>query len=83
MRRFTRLTNAFSKKTENHAYAVALYTVWYNWIRPHSSLKGQTPAQAAGLAETRLTMRQLVGLINERAPKPKRGPYKKRQVVAA
>ena len=78
MRRFTRLTNAFSKKRENHAYAVALYTVWYNFIRPHSSLKGQTPAQAAGLAETRLTMRQLVGLINERAPKPKRGPYKKR-----
>ena len=78
MRRFTRLTNAFSKKVENHAYAVALYTVWYNFIRPHSSLKGQTPAQAAGLAETRLTMRQLVELFNERAPKPKRGPYEQR-----
>ena len=82
MRRFTRLTNAFSKKMENHAYAVALYTVWYNFLRPHSSLKGQTPAQAAGLAETRLTMRQLVGLINERTPKPKRGPYKKRVAAA-
>ena len=61
MRRFTRLSNAFSKKVENHAYAVALYAVWYNWIRPHPSLGGKTPAVAAGLAQRRLSMRQLVG----------------------
>ena len=48
MRRFTRLTNAFSKKLENHCRALALYFVWYNWIRPHKSL-GMTPAMAAGL----------------------------------
>ena len=77
MRRFTRLTNAFSKKMENHAHAVALYAVWYNFIREHKTL-GTTPAVAAGLAERRLTMRQLVGLINDRAAKSKRGPYKKR-----
>ena len=38
MRRFTRLTNAFSKKIESHEYMVALYTVWYNWVRIHKSL---------------------------------------------
>ena len=75
MRRFTRLTNAFSKKIENHAYAVALYAVWYNFMRPHSSLGGKTPAQAAGIAGRKLTMRQLLALIDGRAPKPKRGPY--------
>ena len=51
MRRFTRLTNAFSKKAQNHAYSVALYAVWFNFLRPHKSLDGQTPAQAAGLAK--------------------------------
>ena len=78
MRRFTRLTNAFSKKMQNHAYAVALYAVYYNFIRPHTTLSGQTPAQAAGLAPQRLTMRQLVKEIDARAPKAKRGPYRKR-----
>ena len=82
MRRFTRLTNAFSKKIENHAYAVALYAVYYNFIRPHTTLSGQTPAQAAGLAAQRLTMRQLVKEIDARAPKAKRGPYKKRAAQA-
>ena len=38
MRRFTRLTNAFNKKIESHEYMVALYTVWYNWVRIHKSL---------------------------------------------
>ena len=51
LRRFTRLTNAFSKKLENDRHAVALYTAWYNWIRPHKSLGGATPAMAAGLAD--------------------------------
>jgi hypothetical protein len=49
MRRFTRLTNAFSKKYESYCYMVALYTVWYNFIRRHKTLK-TTPAVAAGLA---------------------------------
>ena len=53
MRRFTRLTNAFSKKAQNHAYSVALYTVWFNFLRPHKSLDGRTPAQAAGLTKER------------------------------
>ena len=46
-RRFTRLTNAFSKKFENHAHMVALYAVWYNWVRIHTTLR-VTPAMAAG-----------------------------------
>ena len=47
MRRFTRLTNAFSKKFENHMHVVALYTVWYNWNRIHKTLR-VSPAMAAG-----------------------------------
>src|SRR6202049_1550009 len=49
MRRFTRLTNAFSKKFENHMHMVALYTVWYNFVKQHKSLKGISPAMASGL----------------------------------
>ena len=52
MRRFTRLTNGFSKKVENLAYAVSLYYLHYNFARPHQSLgKGVTPAMAAGKVE--------------------------------
>jgi hypothetical protein len=47
MRRFTRLTNAFSKKFENHAHMVAIYTVWYNWCRIHKTLRIM-PAMTAG-----------------------------------
>jgi IS1 family transposase len=50
MRRFTRLTNAFSKKFENHCHALALYFFWYNWVRNHKTL-GVTPAMAAGLTQ--------------------------------
>ena len=53
LRRYTRLTNAFSKKLENHCHSLALYFVFYNFLRPHSSLGGKTPAEAAGLAEER------------------------------
>jgi IS1 family transposase len=52
MRRFTRLTNAFSKKLENHAHMVALYALWYNFVRIHKTLR-TSPAMAAGI-ETRL-----------------------------
>ncbi len=51
MRRFTRLTNAFSKKFENHVHMVALYTVWYNSVCVHKALK-MLPAMAAGVSET-------------------------------
>lgn len=49
-RRFTRLTNAFSKKFESHVHMVAIWTVWYNWVRIHKSLR-LTPAMAAGLTD--------------------------------
>jgi IS1 family transposase len=50
-RRFTRLTNAFSKKFENHAHMVAIYAVWYKWVRIHKTLQ-VTPAMASGLSQT-------------------------------
>ena len=75
MRRFTRLTNAFSKRIRNHGYSVALYMVFYNFCRIHRSL-GTTPAQAAGLAEFRHDLRWVVEMMNERAPTQRRGPYR-------
>ena len=54
-RRFTRLTNAFSKKLENHAYMLAISMVYYNFCRKHISLKGETPAMRAGLTNYRCT----------------------------
>lgn len=69
MRRFTRLTNAFSKKVENHAHMVALYTVWYNWVRNHKTLK-TTPAVAAKLTDRTWTLAELVELMDEVAAKP-------------
>jgi hypothetical protein len=78
MRRFTRLTNAFSKKAENHAYMVALYTTWYNFVRQHKTLRC-SPAMAAGLSTTLWNMADVVALIDARAEAPKaRGPYKPR-----
>lgn len=50
MRRFTRLTNAFSKKVENHAYAVALHFMYYNFVRLHAKLR-LSPAMAAGVTD--------------------------------
>ena len=74
MRRYTRLTNAFSKKIQNHAHSLALYYVWYNFCRVHRSLR-VTPAMAAGITSTLHDMEWIVGLIDARAPKPQRpGP---------
>ncbi|MEZ5805933.1 MAG: IS1 family transposase [Rhizobiaceae bacterium] len=77
-RRFTRLTNAFSKKFENHVHMVVLYTVWYNFIRVHKTLK-MSPAMAAGVSKTLWSMADLCEKIDAVAPKPgPRGSYKKR-----
>jgi hypothetical protein len=62
MRRFMRLTNAFSKKVENHSHAVALHFMHYNFCRVHLSLKKQTPAMAAGVADHAWTLEELVDL---------------------
>ena len=78
MRRFTRLTNAFSKKFMNHVHHVALYFVHYNFCRMHKTLR-MSPAMAAGVTDTLRDVEWIVGLIDARAEKPgPRGPYKKR-----
>ena len=83
MRRFTRLTNAFSKRVQNHLYHVALYTVWFNYCRIHKTLK-VTPAMAAGLSDTLRDVDWIVELVEARDPKPgPRGPYKKRQTAVS
>lgn len=75
MRRFTRLTNAFSKKLENHMHAISLYFMHYNFVRIHKSLR-VTPAMAAGVSATLWEISDIVALIPEDKPK-KRGTYKK------
>jgi IS1 family transposase len=78
MRAFTRLTNAFSKKFENHMHMVALYTVWYNFVKTHKTLR-MTPAMAAGVSDTLWSMADLAGMVDAAAPKPgKRRRYQKR-----
>jgi hypothetical protein len=78
MRRYTRLTNAFSKKVENLAAAVALHFMHYNFCRKHQTL-GKTPAMAAGIADHIWTLDELVGLLADAERVPvKRGSYKKR-----
>lgn len=83
MRRFTRLTNAFSKKFENHMHMVALYTVFYNFVRIHKSLR-VTPAMAAGLTDRVWSFEDIATAIDAAGPKPgPRGPYKKRAAEGA
>ena len=67
MRRFTRLTNGFSKKFENHAHQVALYFFHYNFCRVHSSLR-VTPAMEAGLTDHVWTLTELCSLLPQRKP---------------
>jgi len=67
MRRFTRLTNGFSKKLENHAHAIALYFMHYNFCRPHKTLSkpyATTPAMTAGLTNHVWDARELLALID-------------------
>jgi IS1 family transposase len=79
MRRFTRLTNAFSKKFQNHAHMVALYTVWYNFVKQHKTLKDITPAMAAGVTDKLWETKDVAALVDAAAPKPgRRGAYKKK-----
>jgi IS1 family transposase len=79
MRRFTRLTNAFSKKVENHAHAVALHMMYYNFVRIHKSLR-MTPAMAAGVSNRLWDIGDIAMLVEEAEAKPgKRGPYRKRE----
>src|SRR5207247_6722140 len=93
MRRFTRLTNAFSKKLENHASSVAIYFTWYNFGRIHQTLK-MTPAMKAGVANHAWTVEEMIELLAKDEPKstrvafqtdplPRRtaGPPRCRQVV--
>lgn len=76
MRRFTRLTNGFSKKFENHAHMVAIYAVWYNWIRIHKTLR-VTPAMAADLTNRLWCWEELVSMMDADQPARKRGSYRK------
>ena|ERR1035437_8109344 len=74
MRRFTRLTNAFSKKIENHGHAVALYFMYNNFCRVHQTLR-VTPAMEAKVTDHIWSVEELLALL----PRPeakKRGPYK-------
>ena len=84
MRRFTRLTNGFSKKIENHVNAVALHFAYYNLVRVHKTLR-MTPAMAAGVVDRLWEMADLVAVLEVweavKAQPKKRGPYKKRAVA--
>jgi hypothetical protein len=76
MRRFTRLTNAFSKKLENHLATVAVYFMYYNFGRVHQTLR-VTPAMEAGVSDHVWSIEEIIGIM----PKPvfgPRGPYKKK-----
>ena len=76
MRRFTRLTNAFSKKLENHMHAISLYFMFYNFVKTHKAHRS-TPAMMAGVTNKLWEISDIVALIPEEAPK-KRGSYKKK-----
>ena len=74
MRRFTRLTNAFSKKFENHCHALALYFYYYNFQRLHKTLR-VTPAMAAGISKDLLSWETIIDLVDRAEQKalfPKR-----------
>lgn len=78
MRRFTRLTNAFSKKVENLQAAVSLHFAHYNFVRQHRSLR-ITPAMAADVTDRLWSIEELIERVDAMTPPPKpRGPYKKR-----
>ena len=78
MRRFTRLTNAFSKKIDSHIHALSLYFLFYNLVRIHKTLK-VTPAMAAGITDRLWSMEDIAALVEAgKPPFKKRGLYKER-----
>jgi superoxide dismutase len=76
MRRFTRLTNGHSKKVANHAHMVALYTMFYNFIRTHGTVR-MTPALAAGIATTFMSFDDVLARVDAAQAPKARGTYKK------
>lgn len=76
IRRFTRLTNTFRKKVENHAYSVALYFMHYNFARVNGTLR-VTPAMEAGVSDHVWSVEEIAALLPEPTFGP-RGPYKKK-----
>lgn len=82
-RRYTRLTNGFSKRIANHAHQVALFVTHYNWCRIHQTLR-VTPAMSAGLTDTLRDINFIVDLVEARDPQPgPRGPYRRRRIRRA
>ena len=78
MRRFTRLTNGFSKKLENHMHAISLHYMHYNFCRIHKTL-GVTPAMEAGVTDKLHDIEWIIEIADSMEPAPKkRGPYKKK-----
>ncbi len=74
-RKFTRLTNAFSRKAENHAHSIALHYMHYNFVRIHKTLRC-SPAMAAGVSSKLWNMADIIAMMDARADAPKpRGPY--------
>jgi len=68
IRRFTRLTNGFSKKLENHAASIALHCMHYNFCRVHQTLRG-TPAMEAGLTDHDWAIEEVVGVLDAESAK--------------
>lgn len=77
MRRFTRLTNGFSKKIDNLEHAVALHFMHYNFGRIHKTLR-VTPAMEAGISDHVWSLEEIAALVMDEEPAAKRGPYKKK-----
>ncbi len=73
MRRFTRLTNAFSKKAQNHAHAVSLHFMHYNFVRIHKTLRC-SPAMAAGVTKRLWDVADIIQVVDE---------WERRQMIAA
>jgi hypothetical protein len=81
MKRFTRLSNAFSKKLASHRHALSLYFTFYNWTRIHKTLR-VTPAMAVGLTDHLWTMEEIIEMMDTVAPKPGRPKTYKKQIAA-
>jgi IS1 family transposase len=82
MRRFTRLTNGFSKKVQNHTAMVAIHFMHYNFARIHKTLR-LTPAMAAGVSDHVWSLEEIITMADNYLPKPaKRGPYNSKQRIA-